>query len=195
MSHLVFLLEEPSAREMLNGLLPRLLPEYATFRCIVFEGKQDLEKNLVRRMRGYRVPGSRFVVVRDQDSGDCKTIKQNLISLCGEAGRPDVLVRIACREMESWYLGDLAAVEKGLGISKIVKHQRKIKFRAPDYIGSPSVELSRLTGGIYQKVSGSRSIGPFLNLLNRRSHSFGVFVDGIRKLAATDFPEKSGGDE
>lgn len=75
MNHLVFLLEEPSAREMLNGLLPRLLPENITFRCIVFEGKQDLENNLIRRIRSYRVPKSRFVVVRDQDSGDCFKIK------------------------------------------------------------------------------------------------------------------------
>lgn len=44
MKHLVFLLEEPSAKEMLNGLLPRLLPGLS-YRCIVFEGKQDLEKN------------------------------------------------------------------------------------------------------------------------------------------------------
>jgi adenine-specific DNA-methyltransferase len=36
----------------------------------------------------------------------------------------------------------------------------------------------------YQKVGGSRSIGPHLDPVNNRSHSFGVFVAGIRKLAA-----------
>jgi len=58
MKHLVFLLEEPSAKEMLNGLLPRLLPGVRS-RCIVFEGKQDLEKNLIKKIRAYRVPNSR----------------------------------------------------------------------------------------------------------------------------------------
>ncbi|MFH1096674.1 MAG: hypothetical protein ABH886_07885 [Candidatus Desantisbacteria bacterium] len=52
MSHLVLFLEEPSAKEMLNGLLPRL-HEGIDYRCIVFEGKQDLERNLVRKIKGY----------------------------------------------------------------------------------------------------------------------------------------------
>ncbi len=62
MKNLVFMLEEPSARAMLQGLLPRLLPDEVTYRCVVFEGKQDLEKNLVRRIRGYSVPNSTFIV-------------------------------------------------------------------------------------------------------------------------------------
>ena len=183
MTNFVFMLEEPSARAMLEGLLPRLLPESASWRRIVFEGKQDLEKNIVRRIRGYRVPETLFVVMRDQDSGDCKEIKQKLSELCRKAGKPDTLVRIACRELESWFLADLAAVEKGLELAGIAKHQKKKKYRAPDYIGSPSYELERLTNGIYQKVSGSRSIGPFLDLRNRRSNSFRVFVEGIRQLS------------
>jgi hypothetical protein len=42
-AHLVFLLEERSAKEMLDGLLPRLFPQPVRYRCIVFEGIQDLE--------------------------------------------------------------------------------------------------------------------------------------------------------
>lgn len=67
MKHFVFFLEELSAREMLKGLLPRIQDDLA-FRCIVFEGKQDLEKNLIRKIQGYRVPDSRFIVLRDQDT-------------------------------------------------------------------------------------------------------------------------------
>ena len=62
MSELVFLLEEASAAEMLKGLLPRLLPVNLTVRYITFEGKSDLEKQLVRRLRGYLVPNAQFVV-------------------------------------------------------------------------------------------------------------------------------------
>ncbi|MBU4304454.1 MAG: hypothetical protein KJ893_02340 [Candidatus Omnitrophica bacterium] len=47
MSELVFFLEELSAEAMLKGLLPRLLPPEVLVRYIVFEGKQDLEKQLV----------------------------------------------------------------------------------------------------------------------------------------------------
>ena len=73
MTELVFLLEEESAKQMLEGLMPRILPPDVTVRYVVFEGKQDLEKQLVRRIRLYRHPDARFVVVRDQDGGDCVT--------------------------------------------------------------------------------------------------------------------------
>jgi len=115
MRTIVFFLEEPSAREMLEGVLPRILPEDIQIRYLVFQGKQDLEKNLIKRLSGWRLPDSVFVVIRDQDSGDCKTIKAKLTQLCREAGREGVLVRVACRELESFFWGDLAAVEKGLG--------------------------------------------------------------------------------
>lgn len=39
MRELVFLLEEPSAKAMLESLLPRMLKEDTRFRCIPFEGK------------------------------------------------------------------------------------------------------------------------------------------------------------
>lgn len=54
MRRLVFCLEEPSAREMLKGLLPRFLPDDVAPTYLVFEGKQDLEKQLVKHLRGWR---------------------------------------------------------------------------------------------------------------------------------------------
>jgi len=181
MKHLVFLLEEPSAKEMLNGLLPRLLPG-VSYRCIVFEGKQDLEKNVLKKIRAYRVPNSQFIVLRDQDAGDCYLIKQKLVELCKKANKADSLVRIVCRELESWYLADLKAVEVGLKISGLTKHQSSQKYRSPDYLQSPSKELKQLTKDKYQKVVGSRNIGPHLDLMNKRSNSFRAFIEGILKI-------------
>lgn len=180
----MFLLEEPSAREMLKGLLPRLLPCPVNVRYIVFEGKQDLHKNIIRRLRGWQVPDTVFVVLRDQDSADCSTVKRELEKKCREAGRPDALVRIACRELESWYFGDLAAVENGLGLSNLARYGRQNKYRIPDEIHSPGNELRKISRCVYQKVSGSRAIGPELSVDSNRSHSFGVFVEGIRRTVA-----------
>ena len=73
---LVFFLEEPSAKAMLQGVIPRLLPDIEV-RYIVFEGKQDLEKRLPIRLRAWQNPESRFLVLRDQDSGDCKGTSVN----------------------------------------------------------------------------------------------------------------------
>lgn len=69
---LVFLLEEPSAKALLETLLPRFLNNDIHFRCISFEGKQDLEKQLTRKIRAYQNNKARFIVLRDQDSNpDC----------------------------------------------------------------------------------------------------------------------------
>ena len=184
MSELVFLLEEASAEEMLKGLLPRLLPADLSVRYISFEGKSDLEKQLVRRLRGYLVPNAQFIVLRDKDAGDCRLIKAGLVVKCNDAGRPNALVRIACHELESWYLADLAAVELGLQIPRISEKQNQAKFRTPDSLANAAQELERLTNNRYQKVGGSRDIGPHLDLGNTRSHSFAVFIAGIRRLLA-----------
>ena len=182
MKTIVFFLEEPSAKEMLEGLLPRILPAEVNTRFLVFKGKQDLEKNLVGKLRGWQLPKSVFVVMRDQDAGDCDVIKRNLVDLCRLAGKGDALVRVACRELESFYLGDLDAVEKALEITGVSKMQENSKFRNPDRLSNPSTELEKLTKGIYQKVSGSRAIGQYLAPGNNRSHSFNVLLGGIRKM-------------
>ena len=182
MRTLVFFLEEPSVREMLKGLLPRLLPPDVEPLFVVFEGKQDLEKQLVKRIRGWRRPNSLFVVLRDQDSGDCQAIKTRLASKCREAGRADVLIRIACHELESWYLGDLAAVESALSVIGLRTHQLGQRFRDPDRLPNASEILIQATDRAYQKVSGSRAIGPELSLTENRSRSFQVFLSGLRRL-------------
>ena len=182
MSEIVFFLEELSAQAMLEGFLPKLLPETIRCRYIVFEGKQDLEKQLVKRMRGYRVPDARFVVLRDKDSEDCREVKQRLKRKCAEALHPASLVRVACHELESWYLGDLAAVEAGLGLNGLARHQHRAPYDKPDDLAAPARKLQAIAPA-YQKIGGSRAIGPHLDPANRRSHSFGVFVAGIQKLA------------
>jgi len=182
MKNLVCFLEESSAEEMLKGVLPRLLSGDIEYTYIVFDGKQDLEKQLVRKLKGWLKPDSVFLVMRDQDSADCKAIKKRLKNLCREAGKPKALVRIACRELESFYFGDLNAVEKGLGLSVVAKHHKKSKYRNPDSIINSGNELEKLTGNEYQKVMGSRSIAPYLSLDNNASHSFNVLLSGIRKL-------------
>jgi hypothetical protein len=182
MRNLVCFLEEPSAKEMLKGVLPRLLPNDIEPIYIVFDGKQDLENQLVRKLRYWLKPDSVFLVMRDQDAADCIVVKKRLSNLCRKAGKPDTLVRIACHELESFYFGDLNAVEAGLGIKSIVNQQQKAKYRIPDEIVNPSYKLEKLTNGVYQKISGSRSIGPLLSLENNSSCSFNALISGIRNF-------------
>lgn len=181
--NLVFLLEELSAREMLKGLLPRVLPPGTDVSYIVFDGKYDLQRQLVPKLRGWRKPDSQFVIMCDQDSADCFNLKQSLMEKCRQAGKPEVMVRIVCRELESWYFGDLAAVERALERPNLVRHGQRKKYRTPDAIHTPSGELRKITGDAYQKVAGSRVIGPELSIDRNNSHSFRVFVRGVRKAA------------
>lgn len=181
MTTLVFLLEEPSAKAMLEGILPRLLPAEVTPKFLIFEGKQDLDKRLEQRVRGWLAPDALFVVIRDKDGGDCQIIKQGLRDKLTNAGRSDSLVRIACHELESFYLGDLAAVEAGLKCQGISKLQERSKYRTPDAIANPAEELTRIAD--YQKVAGSRTIAVHLRLDgSNRSRSFNVLVNGLRCL-------------
>lgn len=185
MSFLVCFLEEPSAKEMLKGVLPRILPEDVYIQYVVFEGKQDLEKQIERRLRHWQKPDSVFLIMRDQDSGDCMAIKQNLLKKVIASGRQNVtMIRIACHELESFYLGDLEAVEIGLAINGLGKRQQKRKYRFPDSLSNAAGDLSKLTDKRYQKVAGSRAIGPYLKTDgSSQSHSFNVLLDGIGKLA------------
>jgi hypothetical protein len=178
---IVFLLEEPSMREALEGLLPRVLLT-ESWRFVVHEGKQDLEKSIPRKLKAWREPDVRFVVIRDQDSSDCQAVKERLQSLCTDGGHGETLIRIACRELESWFLGDLNAVEAGLGAANIAHLQQKRKYRDPDNLGNPHEELRKLVKR-YQQISGARAIGPYLNPETNRSRSFQVLVEGLRRLA------------
>ena len=183
MKTLVVFTEEPSAKVMLESLLPRLLPEHTCrFMCVAFEGKQDLEKQLPIKLRGWRTPNTHFVILRDQDNGDCKAIKKALQGICRNARKPSAVVRIACRELESWYLGDLQAVETALGIDGLTDLAAKGKYRNPDAIHQPSRELKRVTKARYQKISGSRAIGKLLSLDGSRSRSFQHFISGVRGI-------------
>ena len=97
---LVFLLEETSARAMLQGIVGRLLPEDMEVQYIVFEGKRHLEQNLVKSLRCWRKPCSAFIIMRDQDAGDCLAVKNRLLELARQSDRAgDCTVRIACHEL------------------------------------------------------------------------------------------------
>jgi hypothetical protein len=182
---LVFLLEEPSMRAFLEGLLPRVLPSDQNYLLVAHQGKSDLEASLPRKLRGWGTPGARFVVVRDQDASDCKVLKERLRELAEAAGRPDTVIRIACRELESWILGDLEAVAKVFGLPNLVGLERRAKYRQPDGLGNPAEELRTSVPG-YQKVSGARRIGPTIAIEGNLSRSFQVFMATLKSSSARE---------
>jgi hypothetical protein len=180
MSRVVFLLEERSMKILLEGLLPRLMPGIS-FICIHHDGKQDLEKSIPRKLRAWREPGARFVVVRDNDGGDCHQLKKRLVEICCEAGRADSVIRIACQELEAWYFGEPAALAKAFGDARLEDLQKKARYRDPDAIHQPSREIVRLIPE-FQKISGARRMAPHLTRKGNFSRSFQVMLKGIERL-------------
>ena len=181
MINLVFVLEEPSAKDLLEGLLPRLLPEDVAVHYLVFEGKQDLEKQIKRKLRGWQRPDSAFVVLRDQDAADCRVVKAKLSGLVSESGQTSTLVRVACRELESWVIGDWAAVAQAFDKPHLAAQSTKEAYRNPDSLSLPVGELRKFIPE-YQKRDGARRVGRLLDPARNQSPSFRAFCSGVRRL-------------
>ena len=180
MKRIVFLLEESSMAGLLDVLLPRLFPGLS-FQCVPHEGKQDLEKSIPRKLKAWHEPGVLFCVIRDNDSGDCRALKEKLVALCKSGGRDDTLVRIVCQELEAWYLGEPDALAEAFGNEKLRGIENKARFRDPDAVIKPSAIIRDLVPE-FQKVSGARRIAQYLTRDRNRSASFRAFLGGIENL-------------
>ena len=177
MKYVVFLVEETSMQVLLNALLPRLLPNLQ-FQCIPHEGKHDLEKSIPRKLKAWRTPGVHFCVIRDNDGADCLELKRKLVALCKSNGRPDTLVRIACQELEAWYLGEPDALADAFENESLRGLERKRKYRNSDLVQRPSAEIERLVPE-FSKVSGARRMARHLTRERNQSASFRIFMDGL----------------
>ena len=171
--------------DFLNALLPRLFPALE-FQCVPHEGKSDFEKRLAGKLRGWRTPGTRFVVVRDQNGADCRDVKAKLVELCLPGGRPDALVRIVCRELEAWYFGDVESLVGAFPRSagRLRRELRKRQYQDPDVVVGPAKVLEDLIPE-FSKQPGARAMGGRLTRKNR-SQSYRVFLDGVERLHRQD---------
>jgi len=181
---IIFLLEEASMRALLDAWLPRVFPTWLPgkhFLCIIHQGKNDLEKSIPRKLKAWRNPNDRFVIVRDSDGADCRQIKAKLTAMCQQAGSRKVLVRLVCQELESWYLGDLTALATAFDANTIHTPKMRQRFAIPDDCFKPSRQLKQLIPA-FQKISGARLVAQHLDVERNTSHSLQVFVSGVRHM-------------
>lgn len=166
-------------KEFLDNALPPLFPGL-DFLCVPHQGKNDLEKSLKRKLPAWNVPGDVFVILRDNDGGDCLALKRKLRAICDEAEKP-ALIRIVCQELEAWYFGDTAAMAVAFEDESLSKLGERRKFRDPDHLGSPSQELKTLVPS-FQKTSGARKMGQAMGSSGNTSASFRIFLSGLDSL-------------
>ena len=186
MHHLVFLLEEPSMHTFLEGARLRLpIPGDTQIVYRVAGGYRNMRRLLVTNLRKSWPPGTRFVVLCDKDKADCIERKDDLVSAIPPHRRHEVLVRIVCYELESWYFGDPDTLSEIYPGFRQVRGQAR--FRSPDSLQQPSAQLMELTG--YRKRQLAERLGPILQLETNRSESLQAFLTGLQHLlssSATD---------
>lgn len=195
-----FFLEEPSAEAFLQRFVGNLLPKGTGVAFRVFSGKQDLLKKLPARLKGMAwIPADhRIVVLLDEDRQDCLALKAQLEKAARDAGLLTksaakgkvfkVLNRIAVEELEAWFLGDLAAIQKAYPRFK-PNHVAAANRMDPDAVkGGTSEALERALqqAGYYStglpKIEVARNIAGHIDVARNTSASFKQFVQGIAAL-------------
>lgn len=183
--------EEPSAKNVFEILLSKLLPEDVAFRIYPHQGKQDLERALRTSLPSIsKIPGSKILITRDQDSADCLEVKNTISSLLKGNCKCEYYIRIVCKELESWFLGDLDAVQSAYPRFKPAQHIGKADLRHVDQITTPNKYLLRIIPeysgrATLPKLEVSESIAPFLSLDRNRSSSFNHTVTAIKNLVSS----------
>jgi len=199
-----FLVEEQSAEEALKHLLPRLIGNRAQWKLINLGSKYKLLGALPQRLAAYsqrigQGEDLRVMVLVDRDDDDCEVLKRRLEAAATDAGlatksTPDaegrfhIVNRIVIEELESWFIGDPAALRQAFTSLPAVDATKGI-FRNPDNGGSwEALHRFLKQHGVYKssypKIEAARRIAPRLDLNANRSHSFRVFVDGVEALLA-----------
>ena len=92
------------------------------------------------------------------------------------------MVRIVCDELESWYFGDLKAVSCAYG-KDFTPLAVKRKYRIPDKVANAKEEFNKLIP-VHQPINGAKKIAKNMDINNNTSHSFNVFIKGIKKMCS-----------
>ncbi|GGD10122.1 DUF4276 family protein [Aquisalinus flavus] len=186
----VVLTEEPSIKEVILKIWGKV-PDSSevSLKCIVHEGASDLERSIPRKLKGWQNPHARFLILRDNDTADCMVRKNKILALCEAANKHEhCKVRIVCQELESWFLGDLKAVEDANLADKAISHkQRHMPYREPDTIQSPIPKLDALLKKEIivsnQKITIARTIAPHIDVERNLSPSFQNTFSALCRLA------------
>ena len=174
-------------KEVLNIILPKIIREQQ-YKIIPHEGKKDLQKalrkalpSLCKQHEKYRL----IVILHDQDQNRCQDIKGRLLqNLPSENDTVPIKIRIVCRELENWYLGDLEAISQAYPRFDPKKHRHKTNFRDPDdsqgafdLLKKSIPEVKRKT---ITKVELAKMISPYMSVDHNLNKSFKQFKDTLQ---------------
>ncbi len=169
----------PVLRQLLLELWPDATEGF-DWHIIAHQGKADLEANMAKKMESWNYNSPHFIILRDNDGGDCTALKARLRELIEQTGKPHH-IRIVCQELEAWFLGDLAAVEAAYPGSKATTLENRNQYRHPDRPFNASQLIDNLTG-TFAKVARAEQIAAHLDISSNRSRSFQVLIRTLQQL-------------
>lgn len=198
--YLELLVEDESTKVAIDALLDRLSAKVPSveWRTQQFRGREAMWRKLRDTLYSIAAGGyaDAVLVLLDQDRSDCIELKQAAIATAADAGmiRSDgslavsnFVVRINETELESWFLGDPAAVRDAY---PQVSRRARLTNRPIESIEDAWETLHRTLQqyGYYPnfmpKVEVAKNIAPYLSLVDgvNSSHSFRVVLRSLREF-------------
>jgi Domain of unknown function (DUF4276) len=176
---IVILVEEKSSAIVIQELVNRLNLA-SRVRILKHDGLGDLQNSIPRKFAAEPSTETRFIILCDSDGQDCIKRKELLRNLVPKAMRPRTTIRIACEELEAWYLAQPNALARAGVLKKRIPN--KFQSNNPDNIRQPKEHLRRLAHDLGQ-IAMARKIGPHLNCDDRRSKSYFHFLSALHNAA------------
>lgn len=180
--------EELSIKKVFDQILPKILPNNVFYRVYPHQGKQDLERALVKTLPSIsKIPGSKILVTRDQDHNDCIEVKKQILDLIKDKCQCEFSIRIVCKELESWFLGDMKAIEAAYPRFKANQYINKSEYRIIDKISYPNTILLKIIPeyrdrDTLPKLEAAENISQYLDTTINKSDSFNHTIKAITKL-------------
>ena len=179
--------EEASFKEFAVRFLNRLMPDICC-RIYPHQGKQDLEKALRSTLPTIsRMPEARVLIVRDQDSDNCRLLKKKLDDMVSDYCHSTYKIRIVCRELECWFLGDMEAIAGAYPRFKPELHRHKADYRIVDEIADAPDRLLRMVPELKRnktlpKMDFANRVASHMTVEANSSTSFRHFISAIHQL-------------
>jgi len=188
---IIFLVEDYSMKKFLEGILPRLGFQDYAFEIKHHRGKEDLISHLDQVIPSLSKRAQQIIVIIDQDKQDCVKLKNKIKAKMAWCSC-EYKIRIACYELEAWFLGDMEAIAECSPRFKARFFQGKEKYRDVDRIEKPSRVIEEIVPdwkeSYASKPEFAKTIADFVSLerLNveeaNRSHSFHVLLETLRSF-------------